>query len=362
MDDPVRVVVLGTGQMGSGIIKLLLEKRGVKLVGVHAQRAQRAGREVGDVVGLGRDIGLRVTHDLPELLQRTQPHLAIQATCSTVAAALDDVSMALRHGTHVISIAEEMAYPACAAPDQAEAIHALAVAHGVSVVGTGINPGFVLDVLVIALTGVCARVDAITATRVNDLAPYGPSVLRSQGVGLSPAAFRQGVADGSVAGHIGFPESISMIANAVGWRIDRIEQQREPIISTVTRRTPFVTINPGQTAGCEHTAVAYRQDTPVIRLHHPQQVQPHLENVATGDRIEIYGEPSLHVASSPEIPGGIGTIALAVNMIPRVLTAAPGLYTMADLPVPAAMMGDVRTLMQTLRTSHGSTRSKGYLD
>lgn len=357
MHDPVRVVVLGTGQMGSGIIKLLLEKQGVRLVGVHAQRAQRAGMDVGEVVGLERNIGLQVSHDLPALLQRTQPQLAIQATCSTVAAAMEDITLVLRHDTHVISIAEEMAYPACAAPEMAETLHALAVTHGVSVLGTGINPGFVLDVLIIALTGVCARVDAITATRVNDLAPYGPSVLRSQGVGLSPDTFRQGFAAGAIVGHIGFPESIGMIAHAVGWHIDRIEQQREPIISTVTRQTPFVTIEPGQTAGCMHTAVAYTKDTPVIRLQHPQQVHPHLENVATGDRIEIHGEPNLHVTSSPEIPGGIGTIALAVNMIPRVLTAAPGLHTMADLPVPAAMMGDVRTLMQTLRTSHGSTCS-----
>jgi 4-hydroxy-tetrahydrodipicolinate reductase len=347
--------------MGSGIIKLLLQKRGIKLVGVQAQRLQRVGREVGEVVGLGRDIGLRVTHDLPELLQRVRPHVVIQATCSTIAAAREDITTILRHGAHVISIAEEMAYPACTAPEVAERLHALAVAHGVSVVGTGINPGFVLDVLVIALTGVCARVEAITATRVNDLAPYGPSVLRSQGVGLTPEAFREGVAQGAVVGHIGFPESISMIAHAVGWRIDRVEQQREPIISTVTRRTPFVTIEPGQTAGCLHTAVAYREGKPVIRLYHPQQVQPHLENIATGDRIDILGEPHLRLSSSPEIPGGIGTVALAVNMIPRVLTATPGLHSMADLPVPAALMGDIRTLMQTMRTSHGSTCSQGYV-
>jgi 4-hydroxy-tetrahydrodipicolinate reductase len=91
--------------------------------------------------------------------------------------------------------------------------------------------------------------------------------------------------------------------------------------------------------------VAYRHDEPVITLRHPQQVHPHLEHVATGDVIDIHGEPPVHFASSPEIPGGLGTIALAVNMIPVVMTAAPGLKSMAALPVPAAIMGDVRTLM-----------------
>ncbi len=74
-------------------------------------------------------------------------------------------------------------------------------------------------------------------------------------------------------------------------------------------------------------------------LRHPQQVHPHLEGVETGDSIEIAGTPHVHLAGRPEINGGTGTAALAVNMIPRVMDAAPGLYCMADLPVPAALPG-----------------------
>jgi 4-hydroxy-tetrahydrodipicolinate reductase len=148
-------------------------------------------------------------------------------------------------------------------------------------------------------------------------------------------------------GHCGFPESISMIAKALGWEIDRIVQQRQPIITRVKRATPLMVIEPGHAAGCLHTAVAYRHDKPLITMIHPQQVQPHLEHVATGDVIDIHGEPSVHFASSPEIPGGLGTTALAVNMIPLVFNATPGLKSMAELPVPAAIMGDVRRLMHT---------------
>jgi hypothetical protein len=345
MYDPIKVVVLGTGQMGSGIIKLLLQKPGVELAGVYARRAQRAGTDVGKALGLQTNVGVNITHDLPGLLGHTQPHIAIQATCSRVVQAADEITAILRHGTNVISIAEEMAYPAYQAPHLAAAMHQLALENQVTVVGTGINPGFVLDLLVIALTGVCYKVESITAKRINDLAPYGPSVLTSQGVGLTPEAFQEGVEDGSVVGHYGFPESISMIAKALGWHIDRIEQTREPIVSKVTRQTPFVTITPGLTAGCTHTAVAYMHGKPVINLIHPQQVQPHLENVATGDYIDIKGEPHVHISGSPEIPGGIGTMALAVNMIPPVMNATPGLKSMAELPVPAAIMGDIRTLI-----------------
>jgi 4-hydroxy-tetrahydrodipicolinate reductase len=347
MFGPVKVVVLGTGQMGCGIIQLLLQKPGLELVGVYGRRAQRAGTDVGQAVGLQNARGLRITHDLPALLVQTQPHVAIQATCSRVVQATDEITTLLQHGTNVISIAEEMAYPDYTAPHLANRIHQLAVDNAASVVGSGINPGFVFDLLIIALTGVCCRVDTITATRINDLSPYGPSVLRAQGVGLTPEAFKTGVADGSVAGHIGFPESISMIANALGWHIDRITQQREPIVSTVRRETPLMTIEPGQTAGCTHSAVAYMNNTPVIHLIHPQQVYPHLEKIETGDRIDIRGEPDVHIASRPEIPGGTGTIALAVNMIPLVLNAPPGLQSMRDLPVPAAIMGDIRMLLKT---------------
>ena len=104
----------------------------------------------------------------------------------------------------------------------------------------------------------------------------------------------------------------------------------------------FVTVEPGHVAGCRHTAVAYRAGEPVITLIHPQQVHPHLEGVETGDTIEIAGTPTVRLAGSPEIPGGLATIALAVNMIPRVLSAPPGLHSMADLPVPAAILGDAR--------------------
>jgi 4-hydroxy-tetrahydrodipicolinate reductase len=345
MDEQIRVVVLGTGQMGSGMIKLLLHKHGIHLVGVYGRRASRAGTDVGQALGLGRTLGVPITNDLPGVLGRTRPHVVLQATCSRVVEAVDEITAALRYGANVISIAEEMAFPACQAPHLATIIHQLALDNHVTVVGTGINPGFVLDLLVIALTGVCWQVDAILAQRINDLAPYGPSVLASQGVGLTPEAFYRGVADGSVVGHRGFPESISLIAQALGWEIDRIVQHREPIIARVKRSTPFVTVEPGCTAGCLHRAVAYRHEKPVITLIHPQQVHPHLENVATGDRITIHGEPPVHFVSSPEIPGGLGTVALAVNMIPAVMNAPPGLTSMAALPVPAAIMGDVRTLI-----------------
>jgi len=345
MRQPVRIVVWGTGQMGTGIIKLVLEKAGMELVGVISARKEREGVDVADIIGREKPIGLAVSADARKLFAATRPDVVLHATTSRVVDAVGEIETALAAPANVISIAEEMSFPRCGSPELSDKIEAAAKKNKVSVLGTGINPGFVLDLLVIALTGVCFRVDSITARRVNDLSPYGPSVLRTQGVGITPEQFHKGVADGSVVGHFGFPESISMIAKSLGWEIERIEQTREPIISTVERMTPFVTVKPGLTAGCKHTGIGYMDGRPVITLIHPQQVHPHMADVTTGDYIEIQGYPKVSFSGSPEIPGGVGTEALAVNMIPQIINAAPGLYTMADLPVPAAIMGDVRKLI-----------------
>lgn len=345
MREPIRLLILGSGSMGTGVARLAYQKQGLALTGIYARRPERNGLVPGSALGLDPDPGFLIMTDLDAAIAASRPDVAIQATCSTLADAKVEISTLIRHGVNVISIAEEMAFPACVSPEIADELHALAVDNGVSVLGTGINPGFVLDTLIIALSGVCADITAITATRVNDLTPFGRSVLSGQGVGLTPDEFRQGLDDGSVVGHVGFVQSMHMIARALGWDIDRIEETREPIISTVRRKTEFVTVEPGQVAGCLHTAQAWVNGRSAITLVHPQQVLPGLENVATGDIIEITGTPDIKLSGSPEIPGGQGTVALAVNAIPRVLNAAPGLHTMADLTVPSAVLADMRTFV-----------------
>jgi 2,4-diaminopentanoate dehydrogenase len=199
-----------------------------------------------------------------------------------------------------------------------------------------------MDALVIALSGVCQRIDKIEAKRVNDLSPFGPTVMATQGVGVSPEAFRRGVEAGTIAGHIGFPQSIRLIARALGWKLERVEEEKEPIIAQTCRETPHVKVEPGMVAGCNHRAYGYAGGKVVIALFHPQQVRPEAEGIKTGDYIQIDGVPSLKLEIRPEIPGGLGTMALAVNMIPMILDCDPGLKTLSDLPSPAAWLGGLK--------------------
>lgn len=334
-----RVVQWGLGAMGSGMARLVLEKDGLELVGGIDMRPDYVGKDLGEVLGGGKRLGVSVTNDPASVLDRTKVDLVVIATTSWTKEQLSDLTMILSAGINCISIAEEMAAPEAQSPELAAEIDALAKKHGVSILGTGVNPGFVLDLLVVTLSGVCHQVERIEASRVNDLSPYGPTVMKTQGVGTTPEQFAAGVADGSIVGHVGFPESIRMISDALGLGVTRIEQTREPIISTVYRETPHVKVAPGMVAGCAHVAVGYAGDKPVVKLVHPQQIHPHLEGQGTGDYINIFGKPEIHMSTGPEIAGGIATMGVAVNMIPHVVAATPGLKSMVDLPVPAALMG-----------------------
>ena len=165
--------------------------------------------------------------------------------------------------------------------------------------------------------------------------------MTSQGVGTTVEGFKKGVADGSIVGHVGFPESIKMIADTLGWKLDKVEESREPIVTKVQRETPYIKVEPGMVAGCKQIGRGIIDGEERILLVHPQQIHPHLEGVKTGDFIKVEGTPPIDLRIEPEIAGGIGTIALMVNMIPAVINAEPGVVTMDVLPMPAALLGDV---------------------
>ncbi|MDK2886627.1 MAG: 2,4-diaminopentanoate dehydrogenase [Thermosipho sp. (in: thermotogales)] len=332
----MRIVSWGLGAMGRGIAKNIIESKNMKLVGAIDLNPDLLGKDVGEFLNIGK-IGVKISNS-KEVIEKVNPDLVVIATSSFVSDVLPQIEYAVKNHANVVTIAEEMAYPFDSHKTEAEYLDSLAKRYGVTILGTGVNPGFVLDTLIIALTGVCNRVDKIVARRINDLSPFGKTVMETQGVGTTPEEFEEGLKKGTIVGHIGFPQSIAMIARALGWNITKIEQERKPIISNVHRETPVVKVEPGMVAGCNHSAKAYINGEVVIEMQHPQQIHPHLEGVETGDYIEIYGDPNINLAIKPEIPGGKATIAIATNMIPIVINAEPGLKTMADLPVPRSIL------------------------
>lgn len=330
----MKVLQWGFGAMGSGMVRQILERDNVELVGVIDANPDLVGKDVGEVLGLGRTIGVKIGNDPGEALRSLKPDVTMLATGSFVTEVFDLLKMIMEAGSNAITIAEEMAFPWRIYPEYSQKLDEIARQNNVTLLGTGINPGFVLDLLVLVLTGVCGHVDKISAARINDLSPFGPTVMRTQGVGTSPKEFAEGVEKGTIVGHIGFQQSIAMIAAALGWELDEIKETKEAIVSKTQRESKYVKVEPGMVAGCRQRGYGIIKGKTVIEMDHPQQIQPEKENVFTGDYIKIDGDMHIDMSMKPEVPGGLGTINVAVNMIPHVFAARAGLLSMVDLPIP----------------------------
>lgn len=344
----VRVLIWGFGAMGSGMADMLLKKKGVEIVGICDLHPDRVNKNFKEFVktDASHHPDVIISGDIDALIESSNADLALLATDSFTAKAYDKIVKLLENKMNVISTAEEMAYPKAQEPELAAKLDEIAKDNGVTVLGTGINPGMIMDLLVIVLTGCMEEVDHILARRVNSLSPFGPAVMEEQGVGMELDKFNELNAKGELAGHVGFAESVNMMADALGLKLDKFEQQMKPIVTEVDRKSPYGFAAAGNLAGVNMTAKGYVDGKDMIDMQHPQQIEPHLAGIDTGDYIVLEGNPKVNMAITPEVDGGIGTIAMCVNMIPLVINAEPGLKTMIDLPVPRAIMGDMRELIK----------------
>ncbi len=344
----IKVVIWGFGAMGRGMADMLLSKKGVEITGVCDLNSELIGKNIFEILDSKQNdrSDIIVTNKINDILNKKNCDIVLLATDSYTKKAFPKIKLVLRKGINVISTAEEMAYPKAQEPELAAELDRIARENKATVLGTGINPGFIMDLLVVALTGTMTDVTHIEANRVNSLSPFGPAVMEEQGVGITVDEFTKGTKNKTLAGHVGFSESVNMIADAIGIELDAFKQQMSPIVTSVDRKSKYGEALKGNVAGVNMTGQGIVDGKVFIDMKHPQQIEPELEGTHTGDYINIEGTPNINMAITPEIDGGIGTIAVCVNMIPHVLNARPGLKTMIDLPVPRAIMGDMRKLLE----------------
>lgn len=341
----VKVIIWGLGAMGSGMAEMLLKKKGVDIVGV-VGRGSKVGKSMYDFLSVQRGDRPDIIIGTPEdVIKEKAADVVLCCTDSFTKVAFDRLKFVLEKKINVVSSAEEMSYPKAQAPELAAELDKIAKENGVSILGTGINPGLIMDLLVVIMTGCCEEVEHIVSRRVNSLSPFGPAVMEEQGIGITVEEFKKGVETGKLSGHVGFHESIHMIADAIGWEVDKVTQSMDPIVTDVDRKSPHGFAKAGNVAGCAMKGFGYIDGELKIEMDHPQQIEPEQVGVNTGDYVIIKGTPDINMVNSPEVPGGIGTIAMCVNMIPHVINARPGLQTMLTLPVPRAIMGDMRNMI-----------------
>jgi len=337
--EKLRVVLYGVGAMGGRIAKLLLGKDGVEVVGAVDAAPEKAGRDLGEVLGLVKRMGVKVSDDPEAVFSEVRADVVVHATTSFLKDVYPQIAKVLEHGVNVVSTCEELVYPYVAEPELARKLDKLAKDHGVTVLGTGINPGFLMDTLPITLTAVCQKVKGIKVTRVMNAATRRAPFQKKIGAGLTVDDFRQRMEKGEITGHVGLEQSIAMIADALGWKLDKIEADpAEPVMAEKGVESDVVRVEAGRVAGLRQRARGVRDGREVVTLDFQAYIGAEEEH----DSITIEGTPNIHEKISPCVHGDLGTAAIVVNSIPKVLNAPPGLATMKDLSLPSAALEDMR--------------------
>lgn len=252
----------------------------------------------------------------------------LHATGSYLEDVYPQLKNSIRAGVNIVSTCEELSYPYRKQPAVANALDKLAKEHQVTVLGTGVNPGFLMDTWPLVMTAVCQHVEQIKVARIQDASVRRASFQRKIGAGKTVEEFGKLVEAGTLR-HVGLAESIAMIAAGLGWELDDIAETIEPVIVETEVHSDFVTVKPGQVAGVKQVGQGYRNGKELITL----DFEAYIGARKSYDAVYITGIPNMEVIIKGGINGDIATAAMVVNSMRRVVDAPPGLMTMKDLPL-----------------------------
>jgi 4-hydroxy-tetrahydrodipicolinate reductase len=330
----IRVLQVGLGPIGIAVATQLLGRRAFQLVGAVDVDPRIAGRDLGQVLGRDRRLRLTVGNSITRTIRATKPDVAVLCTSSSLAAVAGQFEEVLKQRVPIVTTTEEAAYPSRSNRAVGRRLDHAARRAGVAVLGTGVNPGFTMDALPIALTAVCERVDRIEVHRVQDAGIRRLPFQQKIGAGLALDEFRRRVHAGTVR-HVGFTESIQMIADAMRWKLDRIVEDVAPKIADGPVSSDFLAVSRGQVSGIVQTGTGYVAGAAAIAL----RLEAYLGAPQSYDSVLIEGSPRLYSKIEGGVHGDIATAAIAVNSIPAVIAAEPGFRTMRDVRLPSFFPG-----------------------
>lgn len=337
MPKNIKAVVYGLGPIGSLIASLLLERKSLEVVGAIEIDPKKVNRDLGEVLSLNERVGVKVFHDgeAEKFLLETKPEIVLHSTATYLDKIYPQLIKCLKAGANIVSTSETLAYPWYRYPNLAASIDRIAKEHDATVLGAGVNPGFIFDVLPAFLSTTCVEIEGIRVVRSINASTRRYSFQRKYGLGLSPNEFARSLNKGKITGHIGYAESILLLASIIGARIDKVEEGQEPIIANKPMETRYFKISPGQVCGVKGFGIGYLNGRRFIRLELLAAV-----GRADYDEVIIEGKPSLKWRNEYGTSGDIATAAIVVNMIPRVLEAPAGLKTMRDMHVPSIFLNN----------------------
>ncbi|UCD43972.1 MAG: dihydrodipicolinate reductase [Candidatus Bathyarchaeota archaeon] len=330
--------------IGRRLANHLLDKKGVEIVGAVDINPAIVGKDLGEILGR-EELGVLISNDADEVLSRTKPDIVCHTTMSYLRQTYDQFAQILGHGVNCVSTCEELSYPSATeeGAEYASKLDEMAKEKGATLLGTGINPGFLMDTLPIVLTGVCTKVDDIYIRRQMDAATRRVPFQKKIGAGLTVDEFKEKIAKHEITGHVGLEQSIKMIADAVGWELDEIKVDPvQPVVLDHDAESDAIKVPKGHNAGSMQMSYGIRAGKALITMDFKAYIGASEEF----DSVTIRGEPPINEKTSPCVHGDYGTIAITANMIPHVVNAAPGFVTMKDLPPPHATLTHMRKYLK----------------
>ncbi len=323
----IKAVQVGLGPLGQKAVRFALERGTIKIVAAVDPAPDKVGQDLGVLCGMKKKLGIVVRAKLSEALRGVKPSVAILTTLSSVKRLEPQVEELARAGLHIVSTCEELSYPWQTQPAVARRMDAVCRRHKVACVGTGVNPGFLMDFLPSVLTAVCQNVERIKIERFQDASPRRVPFQQKIGAGLTRAQFQAKVREGTLR-HVGLTESMHMLARHLGWKLSKTTESLQPIIAKKEITSGYTPIRGGQACGVEQIGRAFVKNREVLTLHFRAAVgEPE-----SFDRVSISGTPSFTTVIPGGVNGDIATCAITINAVRSIVNAAAGLRTMIDLP------------------------------
>ena len=332
MPHTVNVAVVGLGSVGQAVARLLLETPHVKVVGAADPAPAAGGKDLGTLLGLSRRLRVKVDDDPERFIEKLKADAAIVCTSSILKEVRPQILGLVSRRIRVLTTCEELAFPVGSRVSGAREIDRLARSKKVAVLSTGLNPGFAMDALALMLTAPCTNVRRVAVTRVQDAATRRLPLQRRVGVGLTIAQFRRAVTEGTVR-HVGLLESAHMIAGALGWKLERVDETLEPAVAPRDLDTEYLRVAAGAAAGIRQGVRGYRDGALAVSL----DLQVYVGAEAPRDHVLIDADPPVDATVSGGVCGESAAAAILVNTLPRLMTGSPGLLTVKDLPLVHAL-------------------------
>jgi hypothetical protein len=332
MPRTLKVAIAGLGPVGQAVARAVAETAALKLVAATDPAPLLAGKDVGVILSLPRRLRVKVEPEPARMVRRLRADLAFVCTSSLLKETRPLIASLLSRKVNVLTTCEELSWPLAARLSAVRELDRLAKRKKVSLLATGVNPGFAMDVLALTLTAPCARVRRVSVTRVVDAAARKLPLQRRVGAGLNLGQFRRAVTEGTVR-HVGLVESAHLIASALGWKLDRVDETLEPAIAPRDLDTEYLRIPAGGAAGIKQTVHAYRKGELAISL----DLQVYVGAEAPRDHVLIDGDPPVDATIAGGIDGEGAAAAILLNSVPRVLAAPSGFLSVRDLPLVHAL-------------------------